>query len=231
VRVTDDEGAPEFVGLNMPPGAMDPRTGEPVQPNQIAQLDVDIILDSVPDTANIQAEAFQQLSELAKLYGPQEVPFDDLLFLSPMQGKRDLMERRKARSQQNEEGQQNNPAAQLQMQAAMGELQKLQAEVDKLAAEADLTRAKTESELARPHIEAAKIIQGADQHAMGLGHQAFMKAADQQHAGDMRGMELQHDAAKTAATMAQSDDQFAGQLSHAERLAQMKAEQGPSAEG
>jgi hypothetical protein len=225
VRVTDEKGAPEFIGLNMPQAdeygqpMVDPNTGQPVAANRIAELDMDILLDSVPDTANVQQEQFQVLSELAKMYGPQEVPFDDLLKLSTIQGKRELLDQRKQRADQAQSGQQESPQAQLSIQGAMTELAKLQAEVDKLQAEADLTRAKTETELARPHIEAAKIMQTGEHHAMDLHHDAALTAAQMEQAD-------QHHQTETAfrgAEMEQADNQFAGQMNSAERLAQMKA--------
>jgi hypothetical protein len=142
VRITDDEGAPEFVGINQPEyemepvidpmtgqPAVDPRSGEPaqkpklyptIQPgggvehqprvlgyrNKLAELDVDIVIDTVPDTATIQQEQFASLAELAKLYGPGEVPFDDMLELSVIPQKRQMLEKRKARR---EEMAQNQP--------------------------------------------------------------------------------------------------------------------------
>jgi hypothetical protein len=52
--------------------------------NSLAELDVDIVLDVTDDTATLAAEEFQTLSELARIYGPQEVPFDDILELSSL---------------------------------------------------------------------------------------------------------------------------------------------------
>lgn len=126
VRITDDEGAPDFILANepimgpTPRPKVDPMTGQPVvnpwtgQPeievvegvvgwkNRLAEMDVDIILDSTPDTASIQQEQFAQLVELAKIYGPQEVPFDDLMQISALPKKRELIEARKARREQDQ---------------------------------------------------------------------------------------------------------------------------------
>jgi hypothetical protein len=68
--------------------------------NPLGELDVDIILETVPDTATLAQEQFQTLAQLAQQYGPQEVPFDDLLELSDLPDKRKLMEKRKARQEQ-----------------------------------------------------------------------------------------------------------------------------------
>ena len=144
IRVTDDEGAPEFLQINQPvlqriplvdplgQVAIDPETGQPMtqvamvpqpvagpdgqtqvdpmgqpvmqpQPvvigydNRIADMDMDIVVDTVPDTANLAAEQFQILSQLAQAYGPEAVPFDDLVELSSMPDKRKWREKREAR--------------------------------------------------------------------------------------------------------------------------------------
>jgi hypothetical protein len=75
IRVTDDEGSPKFVQLNEPqmgPGQVvqtaDGQIG--IQPqvlgykNQVAEMDVDIIIDATPDTANLQQEQFQDLVQI-----------------------------------------------------------------------------------------------------------------------------------------------------------------------
>jgi hypothetical protein len=88
--------------------------------NSLAELDVDIVLDVTDDTATLAAEEFQTLSELARIYGPQEVPFDDMLELSSLPDKRKLMEKRKARQEAAQ--QQGGQGQQMQMQAAQVEI-------------------------------------------------------------------------------------------------------------
>jgi hypothetical protein len=135
IRVTDDEGAPQFVGINQP--VMGPPTvgmgpdGMPViQPtvlgydNPLAELDVDITLDSVPDTATLQQEQFQTLADLAKIYGPQEVPFEDMLLLSSITDKQKLIERRKARQEEAAQGGQQ--AQQIQQAGATAQIEETQ---------------------------------------------------------------------------------------------------------
>lgn len=162
IRVTDDEGAPEFIGVNQPrgepvvdpmtgepqidpktgqpmegPPQIDPMTGEPVlgYKNRLAELDVDIIIDTVPDTANVQQEQFQVLAELAKMY-PQEVTFDEMVELSTLQNKRAFLDKRKAKQEEAAKAQQPNPAQ-------MAEADKMKSEVVKNEASAALDRAKT----------------------------------------------------------------------------------------
>lgn len=141
IRVTDDEGAPEFLQINEPvyqriplvdpmgQPAIDPETGEPMtqvlmqpqpvmgpdgqpvvdpmtgmpamqpQPvvigydNRVADMDMDIIVDTVPDTANLAVEQFQMLSQLAQAYGPEKVPFEVMLDLSSIPNKRQVKEK------------------------------------------------------------------------------------------------------------------------------------------
>lgn len=139
VRVTDDMGAPEFVGVNQPRGApvvdpqtgqpqVDPETGQPVEgepiidpasgqsllgyKNVLAELDVDIIIDTTPDTANVQQEQFQMLVELAKIgaLGPNPGPM--LLKASSLPNKAQVIEEMK-------------PQADPQAQAAQAEERQL----------------------------------------------------------------------------------------------------------
>lgn len=120
VRVTDDIGAAKFLMVNEPvvqevPGIVMGPGGQPQVgtqqvvtevKNRPAEMDMDIIIDTVADTANVQQEQFTELVKLAQVYGPQEVPFDDLLEASNLPKKRELIEKRQARQQ---EAMQNQP--------------------------------------------------------------------------------------------------------------------------
>lgn len=94
VRVTDDEANIRFVGLNVPVtleqkiGQMDPQQGQAVAmrlglypgdprlqsvvdiKNNVADLDVDIILEEVPDRVTLEGEVFEALLK----YGPAIPP-------------------------------------------------------------------------------------------------------------------------------------------------------------
>jgi hypothetical protein len=71
VRVTDDEQKPRWVGLNQPIvdemgyPAIDPATGMPQVRNAVAEMDVDIIVDTTPHQASLHGEQFGKLVELA----------------------------------------------------------------------------------------------------------------------------------------------------------------------
>lgn len=133
VRVTDDEGAAQFFAVNQL--VVDPRTGMPVVQNQISALDVDIIIDEGPDTINMQADAYDTLTVMAR--NGQEVPQELLIELSPLTGSvkkkaKDII----AKSQQQAQ-QAQMPAMQLEMQGKQAENQKTVAETAKIVAETE----------------------------------------------------------------------------------------------
>ena len=106
IRVTDDENAPRFVGLNQPvlgapmvgahPETGMPRIERPVlgYTNAVAEMDVDIEIDATPDSATVQQEAF---GEILKLVGmspiyQQQVSLKQLIQLSPIPHKRSVLD-------------------------------------------------------------------------------------------------------------------------------------------
>lgn len=128
IRVTDDIGAAKFLTMNEPivqdvPAIIQGPDGQPTIGtqqvvveirNRPAEMDMDIIIDAVADTANVQQEQFTELVKLAQVYGPQEVPFDDLLEASNLPKKRELIEKREARKQ---EAMQSQPPADPRIEA------------------------------------------------------------------------------------------------------------------
>lgn len=218
IRVTDDEGAPEFLQINepvylrtplvLPDGspAIDPETGQPMtevamvpqpvmgpdgqpvvdpttgqptlqpQPvvvgydNRIADMDMDIVVDTVPDTANLAAEQFQTLSALAQAYGPEAVPFEDLVELSSLPDKRKWRERREAR-----QAEQQNPQAQaMQQEALMLAARKEQAAIAKDESSARLNDAKANQAQAGIVKDAAEVTQ-MGMNAAGLGEPSVIE--------------------------------------------------------
>jgi hypothetical protein len=119
IRVTDDEDSLKWVGLNQPvtlrmvaeqeaangnqkaaavlqAAPDDPRLNEVVDTqNNVAELDVDIILTQSPDYAIIQQEQFETLARLAQVYGPEAVPFETMVELSGVPKRKAIMERMK----------------------------------------------------------------------------------------------------------------------------------------
>lgn len=119
VRVTDDENSPKYVGLNIPTTAgeqmieklkkqgeqispeqaqmimSDPRAQQPAVNNNVAELDVDIILEDVPDTVSIQQEQFEQMVQLYPTM-PDELKklgFEALLQASSLRNKKTFIDK------------------------------------------------------------------------------------------------------------------------------------------
>jgi hypothetical protein len=116
VRVTDDEGNLKFVGLNVPVTLAEQRiadqmglTPEKVREqfpeeleemyrrmpqlkqqvdtsNEVAQIDVDIIIEEVPDVVNLQSEQFDLL---VKMYmaAPEKINWEDVIAMSTLRNK------------------------------------------------------------------------------------------------------------------------------------------------
>lgn len=135
--------APRFVGLNMPQPVVDPMTGQPTvdpmtgQPiqqvqNNPAEMDVDIVIDSTPDTAVIQEEQFQRLAELVQAGMP--IPPDVLIEASSLPKKKLLLD--KLKQAQEQQAQQPDMAMQAEMQKAQMQAQAKQAELE-MQAQAD----------------------------------------------------------------------------------------------
>lgn len=135
VRVTDDEKNTKFLGINrqmtladklsgmepeeraqamqqmqLQPG--DPRLGMVVEvENELEQLDVDIILEEVPDVATIQTEQFAEIVKLVQAGVP--IPPDILIEMSQLRNKSAILEKMRGGGEQSPEQQQ---AAQAQQQ-------------------------------------------------------------------------------------------------------------------
>jgi hypothetical protein len=174
IRVTDDVGAAKFLQVNEPvmgpPIMVAGPDGMPMeQPNVIgmknrpSEMDMDIIIDATPDTANIQQEQFTELVKLAGIYGPQEVPFDDLLKASTLPKKRELIEAREARAKQQAEGQ----APQAQMAEAM-----FKADLENKAADTEQKRATAFKNATSAETQQAETMLRAFQAGASLGQPA-----------------------------------------------------------
>jgi hypothetical protein len=154
IRVTDDEKAPEYIGINQPiqgPPAMgiDPRTGlAAIVPtvlgyrNALAEMDVDIQLETTDDSPTFSHEQFLGLLELAK----SGVPISPMILLeaSSLPNKRKIIEQMQA------EQSQPNPAAESAAEAAA-------AKTDETKARTALFAAKAQTEAMQPEIEAFKL--------------------------------------------------------------------------
>lgn len=159
IRVTDDERNVRFVGLNkpvtlldklsqMPPEQVqaialqmglspnDPRLMEAVDiENPVEQIDVDIILEEVPDQVTLQGETFQQIVQIATSM-PGAIPPEVLIETAP--GLRtDIKDKILKHLEQ-----QNQQKAQAQQQQSQVETQKAQAEIANDMADAQYSQAR-----------------------------------------------------------------------------------------
>lgn len=169
IRIASDPRAIEFLQVNepvmglVPQPVVDPATGEPmldaygqpvVQPvlgqvgtmNRLAELDMDIVLSTVPDTVTLQQESFQSILEMAAsvkmdLLDPR---FQLLVEMSPMPNKRDIVEKIEAFRQQMAAQQQPDPMAE-QATILDFEAQKAEIEKDRAKAFRDITSAQAQS--------------------------------------------------------------------------------------
>lgn len=146
IRVTDDEGALKFVGLNkpitkmqqalqqaqsqgVPPQALqalqqqlaqDPTSQQIVDThNDIAELDVDIVMDDAPDSVTMQQEEFTALGEMVKSGIP--IPPTAIVQASNLKDKDKIL-------QEMRQGQQMPPQVQEQLKKMQEDAQKLQQE-------------------------------------------------------------------------------------------------------
>jgi hypothetical protein len=127
IRVTDDEDAPRFVGLNQAVLRQGPG-GQAVlgYKNRVAEMDVDIEVESQVDTGTIAAEQF---NELVRMIGSNpawqsQVPFDVMVQLSTIPHKRGVLDVLKQARQQHE--QMAAQAAQIGQAKAVAEIHEKQ---------------------------------------------------------------------------------------------------------
>ncbi len=218
IRVTDDERNAKWVGLNQPVtlsdylSRMEPQQAaqlaqqlqlQPNDPrldqvvsmdNDIAGLDVDITIEEGPDVANIQAEQFQQLAQLAQ----SGIPFPPAVLIeaSSLRNKDKIIEM----LEQAQQGQQQQQQAQQQIGEA--------------TAQANI--AKTNAQAEHAHAQAIKALSEAQQPA-----QQSAPAAPQQPttldqlktAAEIRKLNAQAGQAQSAAIKNITDAQRPAQVS------------------
>lgn len=144
IRVTDDENVAEFMAINQPATN---EFGQPIYDemgqqrlvNQLGALDVDIIIDEGPDTINMQADAYDTLTAMAR--GGQPIPPEVLIELSPVQGSKkqkvlDMLQQAKQQAaQQSQPGPVQMAGIEAQLQDQQAKTAKTIAETQKIVAE------------------------------------------------------------------------------------------------
>lgn len=124
-----------------------PLMAEMVTLNQVDQLDVDILVDDVPDTGILADEQFDKLMTLAPSMAAAGVPLDAELLIeaSSLPDKRKLREIVSKKKQPSPQAQEMQK---LQQQVAKLEAAHLQAQVQKTSADAQLSQARAQTEIA-----------------------------------------------------------------------------------
>ena len=142
IRVTDRDDAPKFIGLNEP--MIDPMSGMPVgMRNEVAQTDIDLIIEESPDVATIEQEVWADLTQILPMLMQMPPHLQEFVVEAspyPPRRKRKLMEVLKGGNQQ------MSPEQQQMMQQLQQMMQQLQvrgaeAEVSKKEASAEKDRA------------------------------------------------------------------------------------------
>lgn len=138
VRVTGDGDAPQYIQINQP-GPVDPITSQPGPPNNhIAKMDVDIVLEDVPDTATLQQEQFNEFMAFAQA-NPGVIPPELLIELSAIPEKQKFL--KKLRDAQAAAAPAKQQAQQLATQEQQAKIAELQGRAVKSGASADETHA------------------------------------------------------------------------------------------
>lgn len=175
IRVTGEARAPEFIQVNVPVGMrhvlaldpngqpmVDPATGQPtlqavpIMERAVSQMDVDIILATVPDEATLQHETTQEILRYAGSTGvsPMDPAFKALLMMFLQTDKTRTLEKWdaiRAEMQQEQAAQMAQQQQQMQMQQQLQAMQ-IQARAEKDSAigrKADADAAKTTHEIAK----------------------------------------------------------------------------------
>jgi hypothetical protein len=150
IRVTDDDGLAQFIQINGL--GVDQNTGQPAIVNALGSLDVDIIIDEGPDTVNMQADAYDTLTIMAR--NGSQVPPEVLYELAP------LPSATKKRIQEIHQQATQSPQAQMQQRGTMAEI------ADKEAA-AGLKQAQTQKTMIEAQLAPQQLQADAMGNAMG----------------------------------------------------------------
>jgi len=195
IRITDDEQSVQFIGLNQVQG-IDPMTMQPQVSNPVAQMDVDVILETGPDTVTLQSEEFEQLAQimpqLAALPPPYALALIEASSL-PAQRKKKMTELLSG------QGQQQDPEAMaMQKRAAEAEIAGKEAEVGLKQAQAQATigKAQMDAQMAPLQIETERMkladaAASREHELIKMGHEREMMGQDAMNSQQERAFKLQ----------------------------------------
>lgn len=176
IRVTDNEDNLKWVGLNQPVtigealrekaqqgderalnalqqmiAAQDPRLNQQHEiRNNVAEIDIDIVIDESPDVITTQEEQNEFMLELLKQYGPQAIPLKSMIETSAITSKRQIIEmiegNEDQKQQQLEIAERDRKIQELMLQL---EMQDKQQSIEEKAANTELKQAQTMNEKAK----------------------------------------------------------------------------------
>jgi hypothetical protein len=178
IRITDNQQVMQFIQINGV--SNDPQTGQPINVNALAQLDVDIILDEGPDTINAMADTYETLSTvlpaIANLLTPQKAAaaLDILVESSGLPSE--------AKKRFRQADQQQQPPDPMLQQAKQLALAKTQAEVQETTASAGLKQAQTAKAQMEAQLAPHEVVHEQNLDLAHMAHDQLSKQADQQHA-------------------------------------------------
>jgi hypothetical protein len=145
VRVTDEQNAPQFIGINQVVGytqVVDFQTGQaqivPQVENSLAEMDVDIMIEASPDYVALRQEQFEQLTQLAQQGVP--IPPEMIIEASDLHDKGKFLEMMRQQREQAMQAQAGQVQQAMQMEGAKVQavVQKDQSQAAKNMADAQL---------------------------------------------------------------------------------------------
>lgn len=163
VRVMDATGQMAWVAFNQQIGVQvqqDPQTGMtmlvPQVQNAVAEMDIDLVIEDVPDHVTLQQEQFEQLAQMAQQGLP--IPPEMIIKASSVQDKAELLQMLEQQQQQAAQQAMQAQQAQFQLEAmkAQAGAQKDMAQAAKSAAEVR----ETEADTMKTRAETMRLIQG-----------------------------------------------------------------------
>jgi hypothetical protein len=142
---------PPQMGNVMPMGMGMPPMGPPPVQNALAEMDVDIIIESAPDMITLQHEQFEQLTQMVQAGVP--IPPDVLIEASQLKNKKALAEKMDAGAQLQQAMQQ---IEELKKQLEQQDGAKMQAEAQKAQMEGARMQMEMQAEQRKSQIELQK---------------------------------------------------------------------------
>ena len=196
IRVTEDERNLRWVGLNVPRTmleiaqeklandpqaeqklallAQDPMANQPMEVhNQVAEMDVDIIIDEGMDTPTVQAEQFDTLSKMMPSLTqlPPEA-IELLVQASSLRDKDKLLEIVDKMKQQQAASQEQQMQQQLMLQDAQAQIEKTKSETAKNYAQAEAHNPQAELQMKQMELTGKMQMDEAKmQHGMAMAEQ------------------------------------------------------------